>query len=131
MRRVVATALTVAMLIVAGCEEGRPPENVKHIRIANPQHEALLKLSPPYQRLGLMRAIRDNGKRCRRVQGAAYQEFYRELEMWVALCDDGRYWGIFIAPNGDAQVRDCQQMRQLGLPQCRPVAVPPRSSEPF
>lgn len=130
MRRLAIIAFGFATL-TAGCEDGRAPENVKHIKVRNPSHEALLKLSPPYQRLGVMWAIRDNGKRCRRVEGAAYQQEHQGLEMWVALCDDGRYWSVFIAPNGDTQVRECQHMRRLGLPQCRPVAVPPRGSEPF
>ena len=131
MRLSAGLALGLAVLGAGGCEQGRPPEDVKHIKVENPYHDRLMRLSPPYQRLGVMRAIRDNGKRCRRVEGAAYQQEHQGLEMWVALCDDGRYWGVFIGPNGDTQVRDCQQMRQLELPQCRPVTVPPRSSEPF
>lgn len=126
-----AVLLGLAGLSLAGCEQGQTPEDVKHIKVRNPHHEALLKLSPPYQRLGVMRAIRDNGKRCRRVEGTAYQQEHRGLEMWVALCDDGRHWSVFIAPNGDLQVRDCQQMRQLDLPQCRPVAAAPREGQPF
>jgi hypothetical protein len=31
---------------------------------------------------------------------------------------------VFIAPNGDTQVRQCTEMRQLNLPQCRPVTGP-------
>jgi hypothetical protein len=34
----------------------------------------------------------------------------------------------YIAPNGDTQVRDCAEARQLRLPQCRPVTGP--SAEP-
>ena len=122
LRRLATAAVGLTLLLAAGCEEGRPPENRKQIRVANPHHDALLKLSPPYQRLGVMRAIRDNGRRCRRVEGAAHQQEHEGLEMWVALCDDGRYWGIFIGPNGDTQVRDCQQMRQEA--QRVPVPVP-------
>ena len=57
--------------------------------------------------------VAGNGNRCRRVQVGRYQEDYRNLALWVALCDDGRYWGVFIAPNGDTQVRECTEMRQL------------------
>ena len=70
-----------------------------------------------------MRAIRDNGKRCQRVEATAYQEEYRNLALWVALCNDGRHWALFIAPNGDTQVRDCADARELDLPQCRPIAA--------
>jgi hypothetical protein len=124
MRRAVLAA-TILTLALAGCDDGAAPENVKHIRIANPHSDQLKALSPPMQRLALMRAVRDSGKRCHRVEAGAYQQEYRGLEMWVALCDDGRHWGVFIAPTADIQVRDCAQNRQLDLPQCRPITPPP------
>src|SRR5688572_31930417 len=43
-------------------------------RIANPFQDQLMALSPQNQRLTLMRAIRDNGKRCGRVESTAYQD---------------------------------------------------------
>jgi hypothetical protein len=113
----VAALLTAA----AACGESEPSEPRPPIKITNPYHDQLAGLSPDMQRLGVMRAIRDNGKRCRRVEAARYQEDYRQMALWVALCSDGRHWAVFIAPNGDTQVRECTEMRQLGLPQCRPV----------
>jgi hypothetical protein len=99
--------------------------------MANPGSDRLKALSPLNQRIGLMRAIRDSGKRCHRVDALGYQEQFRDLAMWVALCDDGRHWAIFIAPNEDIQVRDCSQNAQLDLPQCRPVApLPPDPNAP-
>ncbi len=122
----VAAAAVLSLLGVAGCDQGRPPEDVKHIRIANPHSAQLAALPEPLRKLGLMRAIRDSGKRCRRVEAGSFQQDYRGLAMWVALCNDGRHWAIFIAPNADIQVRDCAQMRVLRLPQCRLVApLPP------
>lgn len=117
-----AFAAGAALVLLSACEDGAPTPNRTHIKIANPHSDQLKALSPPMQRLGLMRAIRDNGKRCVRVENGAYQEEYRGLEMWVALCDDGRYWSIFIAPNADIQVRSCQEHSQLDLPQCRALA---------
>ena len=117
-----AAALALATAGCGGSEEGsadRAPT-----KIVNPYHDQLMGLSPLWQHITLMRAIRDNGNRCRRVQVGRYQEDYRNLALWVALCDDGRYWGVFIAPNGDTQVRQCTQMRQLGLPACRPLTGP-------
>jgi len=113
--------LAMLTLAVAGCNSGSPPEQAKATKITNPYHDQLAALPGELQRLGVMRAIRDNGKRCRRVEAARYQEDYRQMAMWVALCNDGRHWGIFIAPNGDTQVRECEHMAQLELPQCRPV----------
>ena len=123
-----AAAAVVLALALAGCGSGdAPAERRAPTRIANPFQDQLMALSPPNQRLTLMRALRDNGKRCGRVEATAYQEEYRNLSLWVALCEDGRYWGVFIAPNGDTQVRECSQMRQLDLPQCRPLTGVPRA----
>ena len=47
------------------------------------------------------------------------------MAMWIALCEDSRHWAVFIAPNGDTQVRNCADMHQLSLPQCRPVTPAP------
>jgi hypothetical protein len=118
--------LAVALLVVAaaGCGDERQAEERPAIKMANRHHDQLLALPEQLRRLGVMRAIRDNGKRCQRVEAAAYQQDYRNMVMWVALCTDGRHWALFIAPNGDTQVRDCAQSRQLDLPQCRPVAGP-------
>ena len=111
-------------LALAGCDGGAAEQSRTPTRIANPGHEELQALSPDLQRLGVMRAIRDNGHRCQRVEATAYQEDFRNLAMWVALCNDGRHWALFIAPNRDTQVRNCADARELGLPQCRPLTVP-------
>ena len=118
----------VALGVLASCGESTESEQKPATKIANPHHDQLLALPEELQRLGVMRAIRDNGKRCQRVEAAAYQEDYRNLSMWVALCNDGRHWALFIAPTGDTQVRACTEVRQLGLPQCRPVTGPAAAS---
>ena len=121
-------AIIAAALVIAGCDSAAPPINVQGIKMENPMHDGLLRLTSLNQRIALMRAIRDNRQRCRRVDGARYQEDYRGMVMWVALCAaEGKHWAIFIAPNGDTQVRDCAQMAQLSLPQCRPVQPAPES----
>ena len=122
MRR--AAPLVALAAALSACGEEAPREDKAPTKIANPHHDQLKALSPDMQRLGVMRAIRDNGKRCQRVEAARYQQDYRNLAMWVALCNDGRHWALFIAPNGDTQVRNCEEARQLGLPQCRPVTGP-------
>lgn len=113
-----------ALAALAACGDDSPPANVQHITIANPYDDQLKALSPPMQRLGLMRAIRDNGNRCHKVQAVAQQQDHGNLAMWVALCDDGRHWAIFIAPTGDTQVRNCSDAERLHLPVCHPVAPP-------
>ena len=117
-------AALVAALAASGCDDGAPAENVTRIKVANPHHDQLRALSEPMRRLALFRAVRDSGKRCKRVEAGRYQEDHRGLAMWVALCDDGRQWAVFIAPNADIQVRACTEAAALDLPQCRPVAAP-------
>jgi hypothetical protein len=127
----IVAALALMPIALASCDSGEAPQNTTRIRVANPDSDRLKTLSPVMQRLALMRAIRQTRHRCRRVVGGAYQEYYRDMEMWVALCDDGKHWSIFIAGNSDVQVRDCAQHAQLGLPVCRPVApMPPDPMDP-
>jgi len=113
--------LAALPLLIAGCDQGEAPQNVTRISVANPHSDGLKTLSADLRHLGLMRAIRDNGRRCKKVVNGNYQQQHSGMAMWVAMCDDGRHWSIFIAPNGDVQVRPCEDMDTLGLPQCRPV----------
>jgi hypothetical protein len=117
-------------LAVAGCGDASAPSDSADpaIRIENPGSDRLKALTPLNQRIGLMRAIRANGKRCRGVERGAYQQEYQGMAMWVALCRDGRHWAVYIAPNEDVQVRDCSEAEQLGLPLCRPI--PPMPADP-
>ena len=125
--------LSIALLplALAGCGDVAPRQPGNGIRVANPDSDRMKAASPLDQRLALLRAIHDTGNRCHRVVTGAYQEYYRGMEMWVALCDDGKHWAVFIAANSDVQVRDCAQNQQLELPLCRPVApMPPDPLDP-
>ncbi len=121
MRRSLALALVV--LAAGGCEEA-PREPRPPTKIINRYHDQLLALPDQLQRLGVMRAIRDNGRRCQRVEATAYQQDFRDMAMWVALCSDGRHWALFIAATGDTQVRECRDAAELDLPPCRPITGP-------
>ena len=124
-------AIALVPLVLAACGDLTPGNESTQVRVANPDSDRLKAASPLNQRLTLLRAIHQTRHRCRRVVGGAYQEYYRGMEMWVALCDEGKHWAIFIAGNSDVQVRDCEQNQQLGLPLCRPVApMPPDPLDP-
>ena len=112
-------ALALAFTVGACGDEAEPQQERRSIKIENPHHDQLSALSQDMQHLGLMRAIRDNGNRCKRVDAASYQEDYRGMAMWVARCSEGRDWAVFISPNGDIQVRACTETQQLELPECR------------
>jgi hypothetical protein len=112
-------------LLVAGCEDGAPERNVTQVVAANPMSDELKALSEPTRNLGLYRAIRDNGRRCKRVEQGAYQQQYKTMAMWTARCSDTGDYALYIAPNGDVQVSACKDARELRLPECKAPAAAP------
>lgn len=112
-------AMTGLALALAGCDSGGgEATQTRSIAAGNPHVEQLKALSEFNRGMGLRRAARDSGQRCKKVEYSGYQEDYKNLSMWALRCTDGEY-GIFIAPTGDVQVRQCGQMKTLGLPECR------------
>ena len=113
--------LIMGALLLAACGDGGGAEQTptRPIRVTSPELEQLKAASPNDRNFGLWRAIRDNGNRCKRVERSGYQQDFQNLSMWTATCADGRRWAIYIAGNGDTQVRNCMELRQLGLPACR------------
>jgi hypothetical protein len=116
------TTIAVGALLLAGCEDGTPEQGVTHVAAANPMSDQLKTLSEPTRNLGLYRAIRDNGRRCKRVDRGQYQQQYKTMAMWTAHCTDTGDYALYIAPNGDVQVGACKDARELGLPECRAAA---------
>jgi hypothetical protein len=127
MRRTIAGAL--ALLVPAGCGQGSGSGGnqaaVATIRISSPDEDRLIALSEGSRNLALVRAIHDEGQRCKRVDAANRQQAYRGLSMWTARCSDSGDWAIFIAPDSSVQVRKCADLAELGLPQCK--AMPKRA----
>ena len=125
MRR--STILIVPLLMAAGACDQRAPaptaQQTPTIRIANPYHDQLAGLRPNLQRIAMMRAIRQNGNACQSVENAGYQEEYRNMRLWVAQCGgpEPKTWQVYLAPNGDVQVRDCADAGELSLPRCQPL----------
>lgn len=116
-----AATFAALLLALGACDSGSEPQNVTKIKVAedNAYLQRLRGLSPLYRNLALRRAIQDSGHSCRRIEGSAEQEHYKNMSMWTARCEGGRDWAVFIAPNADVQVRSCDQMEQLSLPVCR------------
>ena len=130
-RRMLALgAIAAALPGLAGCDGGggetAERRKAPEIRIRNKHHEDLVALPDNLRRIGLMRAIRDTGNRCPlRVESAVHQGEHEGLALWTARCDDNRQWAIFVAPNGDLQVRNCADMERLDLPRCRELPPAP------
>lgn len=95
------------------------------VQVRNRHQEELLALPDNLRRVGLIRAIRQTGNRCplRVEPNPVHQGEYEGMALWTARCDNNKQYAIFIAPNGDVQVRDCEDMAELGLPACQ--ALPP------
>jgi hypothetical protein len=118
-------SIGVSVLILAllgGCDsgasEGAKSEPVK-IKAANPFDDQIKGLSEINRGLALKRAIQDAGERCKKVEAANRQESYKTMSMWTARCSDSGDWALFIAPNGDVQVRKCDEAAELKLPACK------------
>ena len=123
MRPSLTAAFGLLVLALAGCgSSDAPTEQRGPTRIANPYSDQLKALTPQNQRLTLLRAIRDNGKRCGRVEAGAYQEEYRNMALWVGQCEDGRYWGIFVAPTATP--------RCANAPRCASSSCPSAARSP-
>ncbi len=123
MRLIAAVAIATTLTACGSAGEGDAAKT-KSIAASNPHVEQLKSLSEFNRGMGLRRAARDSGQRCKSVETSGYQEDYKNLSMWTLRCSDGDY-AVFIAPSGDVQVRQCRHMQTLGLPECRfPAAKP-------
>jgi hypothetical protein len=108
---------------LAGCGGGGGEEQAtRSVQPTSPYVEKLKGLSEMNRGLALRRAILDTGGTCKRVDVSGFQEDYKNMSMWTARCSDGNDWAVFIAPNGDVQVRGCADLATLGLPACRLVS---------
>lgn len=113
--------VTLIALALAGCDGGSgEPTKVQSIKVGadNPYHDRMLALSEMNRGLALRRAVQDSGKRCKRVDAAAFQGDYKSLKLWTLRCSDTGDWAVFLSSNGDVQVRSCKDMTQLSLPPC-------------
>ncbi|HEX8401508.1 MAG TPA: hypothetical protein VF628_07345 [Allosphingosinicella sp.] len=100
----------------------------KAITVANPYHERLMGLSELNRSLALRRAIQDSRQPCKRILGSAYQGQYKVQHMWTGRCSPSGDYLIFLAPNGDVQVRSCADAKTLKLPECKLEAIGPEQS---
>ena len=122
MRRLALLGTALAFSLAA-CGQGQSGGNVTQVRLANPQSDQLKGMSELYRNLGLRRAILDSGQRCKRSEGGAYQQEYKNNAVWTTHCIDSGDWEIFIAPGGEVQVRKCADVVGIGLPACQLTAA--------
>jgi hypothetical protein len=116
--------MLAAGLGLAACGQNQTQEvqtNEPAIKVRANEQEQLHKLDAFNLAIGLKRAIYDAGYHCKTVTDAGFVGAYKNLDMWMAHCTDGklqRDWAIFAGPDGSAQVRDCKDIPGTGLPDC-------------
>lgn len=113
-------AITMTAMLVAGCDNGQrqQAQPVQSIKVRSAEQDQLFKLNDLNRAIALKRAIYDSGYQCQRITKSGFVGAYKNLDMWMASCADGRDWAIFTGPDGSAQVRDCKDVNGLGLPKC-------------
>jgi len=116
-----AIIIAAAALAVSACGESgsRQPQETQSITVRSAQQEELHKLNDLNRAIALKRAIYDSGFTCQRITESGFVGTYKNLDMWMARCADRRDWAIFTGPDGTAQVRYCQDVARMGLPECR------------
>jgi hypothetical protein len=118
-----AVAALIVVAALAACSDANTDSVApRQVTVSNPFQDKLLALKDVDRNLALRRGIQDDEGQCARITAAAYQQDYRGMAMWVADCSD-RDWAVYIAPSGAVQARACDEARQLGLPECRPIPV--------
>ena len=123
--RAVMSSLLVLALAACGSEQAQQAQsNEPQIVVRSAEQDRLHQLSDMDRDIGLKRAILESGLRCKRVTKSGYVQEHNKLSMWMASCDDGRDWAIFVGADGSAQVRPCVDMPRLGLPECKIAADP-------
>ena len=118
----------LAAVALAGCNDQQAATNQPKIKITGPEQQKLHQLDALNLAIALKRAIYDAGYNCKRVTRSGFVGAYKNLDMWMASCADGRDWAIFAGPDGSAQVRDCKDVTGLGLPQCASKEEPGQGS---
>ena len=127
MRRSNCLGAAALMLALTACDRGGGTggEQATKVQIANPYQDRLMGLSVLNRSLGLRRAIQGAGQGCTRIIATAYQAPYKGQHQWIGRCEPEGDYAIFIAPNGDAQVRKCTDAQTLGLPACKQDGLDP------
>ncbi len=128
--RLLLAALPALTLAACG-SDGRQQAttNQPEIAVRSEEQNALHQLDDMNRDIALKRAILASGLRCKRVVRSGYVTEYKKLSMWQADCDDKRSWGIFVGPDGSAQVRPCTDNARFQLPECKIAADPSGRAE--
>jgi hypothetical protein len=114
-------------IVATACDQAQPTQPRQPIVVRSEAQDQLHQLDDLNRAIALKRAIYASGFTCKRVASSGYVQEFENLSMWMAKCDDGKDWAIFVGPDGTAQVRPGGDLAQLGLPAC---VIKPSSPRP-
>ena len=112
--------IALAALALAACDRQQPAANTTQptIKVRSAEQDQLHTLDAINLAIALKRAIYDAGFTCRQVTDGGFIGEYKNLDMWMARCSEGRDWAVFAGPDGSAQVRDCKDVAGTDVPPC-------------
>ena len=121
-----ARLIIALSLLTAACgqQQQAAGSNQTQIKVRSAEQDQLHTLDAMNLAIALKRAIYGAGFTCRQVTDAGFIGEYKNLDMWMARCSEGRDWAIFAGPDGSAQVRDCRDLPGTGVPECKIVRRP-------
>ena len=115
--------LTIALAAALAACNSEPQQqaatNQPQIKVRSSEQDQLHKLDAMNLAIGLKRAIYSAGFSCRQITEAGFVGEYKNMDMWMARCSEGRDWAIFAGADGSAQVRDCKDLPGTGVPECK------------
>lgn len=121
--KILLSACCLAPLTACGDGAGQANQQAP-IKVRGPEQDRLHQLDALNLAIALKHAIYDAGYTCRQVTDGGFVAEYENLDMWTANCDNDRQWAIFAGPDGSAQVRDCKDVAESGLPACTVTRKP-------
>jgi hypothetical protein len=105
MSKPIAWAGAAAALLLAACGDDAPEADDRMIEVTKGAYQAKLEAMPAATRdATLLRAIRDAGRDCQRVEGSRASGKVNDAPTWTATCENGVQWTVVIGRDGIAQV---------------------------
>ena len=93
-----------ALALLAACDDAPAPREVPSTEAGEATKARIDALDPAQRDALFLRAIRDAGQECQRVEGSAHNGLHFGMPSWVARCRDGRDWLVMLRPDGSALV---------------------------
>ena len=121
MRKTLSASLAAAALLASPAAAQAPAAAAQS---AEAYSARLARLSELQRYAALRSVLAGSGQVCRRVATAQRSGSMRNLAMWTVRCTPSGEYGVFLGPDGSAQVRTCGDLAKLKLPLCAPNARP-------